>query len=230
MIMRRLLLVNLILVLVVFSVMPALAESGKISASIYGGWAFPLAGDAIKGRDGDSGPDSSSFDNTWTLGAEAAYRFPSGLSLGVGLGYLSLDANASRTSGGSEKDWSTLKLTPLYLLVKYDHPLAQKLSWYGEAGLAYAFASADEGEGMKAMAQAMGGSANASASDAPMLMLGTGLNYFFASPWSLNLGVRYWWGEFDTDLEVSGAGVVSKNKFDAQNFQILAGISYWFSL
>lgn len=219
-----------VLAMLVAAVMapPALAQ-GQMGIAAFGGWAFPLAGDPIEGRDGYDGPDSSSFKSTWTVGVEAYYGLPNGLIFGLGLQYLDLTAKASGPAGGGEVDFAKLTMTPIYLLVKYQQPVRAGLTWHVEGGLGYNLASISKSDGIHAMETALGESVSVDAKNKIMFLAGAGLDYFFQPNLSVGASVRYWYAEVDVDMSSATSGTLSKNTYSAQNVQVLVGLTFWFT-
>lgn len=211
------------------AVLPAAAQGPQLNVTLFGGYALPLASDAIIGRDGDSGPSSSSFSGGLAVGLETVYRFPVGVSVGLGVGYVGLDCDAAR-SGSGESEWASLRMIPLYVLGKYDHAIGKGFDWFGEAGLGYSFNNTLDGDGVKAVGTGMGSSSTLETSNSFMFLVGTGVKYNFAKGLAAQFGVRYWWTQADSDLVVAGMGTVSKNTFVAHNVQALLGMTYTFDL
>lgn len=209
---------------------PALAQGGKLGLGLVGGWAFPMASDAMTGRDGDSGPADSSFDGNWTLGAEAVYAWPSGLQLGVGVQYLSMTAEASRSAAGGKSDFADLDLTPVYALARWQYPVQTGLTGHFEAGLGYAFANADKDQAITSMESALGESVDVSTTGGLVGMVGAGADYYFCPSLSLGLNLRYWWASVDYDLSTSRLGDFSKGAFEADTLQTLLALTWWFQL
>ncbi len=57
-----------------------------------------------------------------------------------------------------------------------------------------------------------------------------GADWALAKDWSLGLGLRYLWMESDYEMKTSRLGVFDKGVFQADNLQVLLGITYWFGL
>jgi opacity protein-like surface antigen len=224
--MKRLRVIALMICLICFVSAPAWA-SGKVGLSILGGWAFSTAGDAMSGRDGDSGPADSSFKDNWTVGAEATYKFASGISLGVGVQHLSMTAEAAR-SGGSKNDFAKLNMTPVYALARYQYPVQNGFTGHVEAGLGLNLTSADKESALNNMESVLGQSVDISTSDSLAGFVGAGADYFFNPNLSLGLSLRYWWTKVDYDISASQLGNFSKGTFDGQNLQTLLNLTYWF--
>lgn len=206
---------------------PALGASCNFGISVLGGYAWPTKSDAMVGRDGYSGPASSSFDDTWTLGAEALYRLPVGLAFGLGMQYLKLTADAAR-SGHSETEFANLKLIPVYALGRYTHPIHSRLSGHLEVGLGYAFSDAGKEAGLHSMEAGIGQSITIDADNSFCAFVGLGADWSLTPAWSLALDLRYWWVESDFDLKASSLGTFDKGTFQADNFQALLSLTYWF--
>ncbi|MCB2228542.1 MAG: porin family protein [Desulfarculaceae bacterium] len=217
---------SLLLVIVLLTATPALAQ-GKAALSLFGGWATGTESNPIDGRDGDSGPNSSSMDSTWTVGGEAYYSFASGVEVGVGAQYLSFLTKAAR-SGRSEEDWSTINAVPVYLVGRYRLKLGQQFTWFGEGGVGYTFTSSDKEKGINDMQTGLGESVNLSTSDNAAYFLGTGVGYSLSDNWMLSLGARYWWLTVDSDLATGSLGTFSKTEYKLNNFQLLLGITWFF--
>ncbi len=206
---------------------PAWAAGGDFGLTLLGGYVHPTNSEAMAGRDGDSGPASSGFKDTWTLGAEAIYRLPQGLALGLGVQYLELTADAAR-QGNSETEFANLQLTPVYVLARYIHPVKSGLTGHLEAGLGYAFAKAGKEAGIEAMEAGIGESVSIDAKDNVCAFVGAGADWFFTPAWSLGLGLRYWWMESDYDMKTDRLGNIEKGAFQADNLQCLLSLTYWF--
>lgn len=206
---------------------PAFAAGGGFGVSLLGGWAWPTASDALSGRDGDSGPASSSLESTWTLGAEAAWQHASGFSFGVGVQYWKMVADAAR-SGNSETEFISMKTTPVYAVVRYTHPVEAGFSGHAEAGLGYAFTSGGKESGIHAMESGIGQTVDIDTDNGICAFLGAGVDYFFRPELSLGVGLRYWWMEVDYDLTTAGLGNIDKGVFNADNLQAIVSLTYWF--
>ncbi|MFH2125887.1 MAG: outer membrane beta-barrel protein [Pseudomonadota bacterium] len=224
--MNRQRMIALLVCLMCFASAPAWAD-GKVGLTLLGGWASPMAGEAMSGRDGDSGPADSSFKSNWTLGAEAAYKFASGFSLGIGVQHLSLTAEAAR-SGGSKADFAKLNMTPLYALARYQFPVETGFTGHFEAGLGINLTSADKESALDGMASALGQSVDISTSDDLAGFVGAGADYYFNPKLSMGLSLRYWWTRVEYDITASRLGNLSKGTFDGQNLQTLLSLTYWF--
>ncbi len=220
-----------VLVMLMMAVMapPALAQSGQMGLSAFGGWAIPLSSNPMEGRDGYDGPDASSFKSTWTVGIEAYYGLPNGLTFGLGLQYLDLTAKATGPDGGGEVDFAKLSMTPIYLLVKYQQPVRSGLTWHVEAGLGYNLASVSKSYGITDMETALGESISVDAKNKIMFLAGAGLDYFFQPNVSVGASLRYWYSKVDVDMTGATSGVLSRNTYNAQNIQVLVGVTFWFS-
>jgi hypothetical protein len=169
---------------------PALAAEGRFGASLTGGWAWSTESDALDGRDGDSGPASSSFDSTWTLGGEAFWWHSKGFSFGLGIHYWEMVAQAAR-SGGSENDFLSVETIPVYALVRYTQPVEKGVSWHAEAGAGYAFIDGGKEQGLSAMEAGIGQNINLDTDNSFCMFLGVGADYFFNSRTSLGLNLRH---------------------------------------
>lgn len=206
---------------------PVWAAGGDFGLTLLGGYIHPTNSDALAGRDGDSGPASSSYKDTWALGAEAVYRLPQGLALGLGVQYLKLTADAARR-GNSETEFANLQLTPVYALARYTYPVKSGLTGHLEAGLGYAFAKAGKEAGIEAMEAGIGESVSIDAKDNVCGFVGAGADWYFTPAWSLGLGLRYWWMESDYDMKTDRLGTIEKGAFQADNLQCLVSLTYWF--
>jgi opacity protein-like surface antigen len=223
--MRRLCIIAFITCLICFASTAAWAN-GKVGLSIMGGWAYSTAGDAMSGRDGDPGPADSSFQDNWTIGAEATYKFASGLILGIGIQHLTMTAEAAR-SGENKDDFAKLKMTPIYALARYQYPVQTGFTGHVEAGLGFNLTSADKENALHNMETVLGQSIDSSTSDSLAGFVGAGVGYYFKSNLSLGLSLRYWWTKVDYDISASRMGNFSKGTFDGQNLQTLLNLTYW---
>lgn len=226
--MKKGLLVSLVLGLLVLMAAPAWAE-GNFGVRVLGGYAFPTAGgDAMMGRDGYSGPEDSDFKNNWTAGIEGLYAFSGGLQLGIGVQYLPLTAEASRSAGGTKEDFLTLKSTAIYALARYQYPVQTGFTGHFEAGLGYNMTSVDNEQAINAMGSSLGASLDTDTENAVMALIGAGVDYYFNPALSLGLSARYWWSEVDYTVTASGYGDIIKGELDAHNIQAVISLSYWF--
>ncbi|MCB2188405.1 MAG: outer membrane beta-barrel protein [Deltaproteobacteria bacterium] len=205
----------------------ASAASGAVGVSLLGGYAWSTSSDAMEGRDGYSGPYSSSFDDTWTGGAEATYRLPMGLSFGLGVQYLKLTADAARR-GRSETDYANVQLAPLYAVARYTYPVNSGITGHVEGGLGYAFASAGKESGLDSMQAGLGENVDIDADNTFCGFVGAGADWFFTPQWSLGLGLRYWWLEPDYEIKAGNYGTIDKGTFQADNLQALVSVTFWF--
>lgn len=204
------------------------AGGGSMGLTLLGGYAWPTASDAMSGRDGYSGPASSSFKDAGAFGAEAVYRLPVGLAFGVGLQYFKLTADAARR-GNSETDFANLKSLPVYALARYTLPIQGRLSGHLEAGLGYAFNDAGKESGIEAMEAGLGQSVSIEAKNGVCGFVGAGADWSLSPSWSLGLGLRYWWLQSDYEMKTAGLGTFEKGTFQADNLQALLSLTYWFS-
>lgn len=225
--MKQLRIISLVACLICLASAPAWA-GGKVGLSLLGGWAFSTANDAMSGRDGDGGPEDSSFKDNWTLGAEAVYKFESGLSLGIGVQHLNLTAEAARGGGGSKSDFAKLNMTPIYALARYQYPVQTGFTGHFEAGLGVNLTSADKESALNTMESGINQSIDISTKDSLAGFIGAGADYYFNPNLSLGLSLRYWWTKVDYEIKASRLGTFSKGTFDGQNLQTLLSLTYWF--
>jgi outer membrane protein W len=226
--MKQFRIITIVACLMCFASSPAWA-GGQVGLSLLGGWAFSTASDAMSGRDGDGGPEDSSFKDNRTLGVEAVYKFESGLILGIGVQHLNLTAEAARGGGGGSKsDFAKLNMTPVYALARYQYPVQTGFTGHFEAGLGVNLSSADKESALSTMEAGIGQSIDISTKDSLAGFIGAGADYYFNPNLSLGLSLRYWWTKVDYEIKASRLGTFSKGTFDGQNLQTLLSLTYWF--
>lgn len=215
-------------VLVFMAISPALAFNENFGATLLGGHAWSTESDVLEGRDGYTGPVSSSFESAWTLGAEGFWRPSPTVSIGLGLQHWDMTAEAARTGGGSESDFISVSSTPVYAFIRYMKPLEKGLTWHAEAGLGFAFNDGSGESGLNTMAAATGQAIDVEADNGPCFFLGLGADYFFNPRVNLGISLRHWWLAEDYDLTGSTLGTFQKGEFDARNLQLLFSLTFWF--
>lgn len=205
----------------------AAAQESRFGVSVLGGGAWATDSDPLEGRDGYTGPASSSFDGTWTLGAEALWQYRPGICFGLGVQHWKMTAQAART-GGSERDFLSVKATPVYALVRFLAPLAGGISWHAEAGAGVSFNSSDKEASLYAMETGLGEPVDLDMDNAFSFFLGVGADYFFTPSTSLGLSLRHWWTEADYDLSSASLGAIERGSISGDNFQALITVTWWF--
>jgi len=201
-----------------------------LSIGINGGGFITTADEAIEDE------PSSDFDDGAVYGGHVGYTFPGGFTLKMSIQHfetdLGLDIEEEGVSVGAEI--GTLKMTPLVFLLGYQGVPnnGTGFGWHVDAGGGIAFVDFDKSSLMSKGEDLLDVELSINTDNAAIFMIGCGLDYFFTRNISVNLDGRFLVGIVDADVELYDPeleeSISETNEFNPTNFQILAGISYWF--
>lgn len=218
---KKLKLVGFAMVVLIMTVSPVFAESGKFSIGVIGGWAGSVTDEAVEGF-----PETE-FKSSGVYGGSIMYRFPRGFALELCVEHLSMDLEELGENFG------TLKMTPVMLLFKYQG-MPQKgtgLTGHVDIGGGISLNSFDKGPFVTDLEKTYGVKFDIETDNSFVFELGAGVDYFFTKNISTNLDGRFLLGNVGTSWKGSGPGgtvTLDIDKFYASNFQVLLGVRYWF--
>jgi len=215
---KKLNLVGFVVIVLLLTVNPALAESetGKFSIGVFGGRAYSIVDNAAEGAY-STYPDTE-FKDGKVYGGSIMYRFPSELALELSVERFSMDLEESGVKFG------TLNMTPVIFLLKVQSMPegGTGLTGHVDIGVGKSFNSFDKGQFIADLENTYGVEFNIDTASSFIFELGAGADLFFTKNISVNLDGRLLLGNVDT----SGWGF-DLETFHVSNFQILFGIRYW---
>ena len=222
MIVKKIKLILWIGIFFLFVSAPAFAASGNFSLGVYGGWAWGIADEAVRGF------PHTEFEEAPVYGGSLLYRFPGGFTLGVSVDHLEMDLKEHGANFGK------IKMTPVMFNILYQGmPYGGRgLTGHGGIGLGINFNSFDKGPFITDVERADGVNYSIDTDEGFVFSIGGGVDYFFTPRISMNLDGRFLWGTIDTSWRVSGPGgsaqLTDIDRFNIHNFQILLGLRAWF--
>jgi len=198
---------------------PAAAQDwggpGAISIGGFGGWSFPVSGDA------EEDVDNTEFDNQFTAGGGIMYRFPFGLALEVDAQYLNFDYKINGTEAGG------LTQVPVMFWVSYQGKVDMGLTAHGGVGVGVNFTSFDDD--VSYLDQNGDPVDKVDPDTGVVLGVKGGLDYFFTPEFSIYLDGRFLYSKVDfreSFLDVDGL----EGTFNGHSISVVLGLRYWFNL
>ncbi len=183
---------------------PSLAIGGDV------GSVFSITSEAVDGY------EDTEWDGGSTYGAHIYYRFPNGLTLGGSISRFTMELSELDAELGEIEVTSTLALIGYQGMPEKESGLTGHMFF----GLGITQSDFEVGGDLAGL------DLNVDVDDSIAAELRGGLDYFFTKNISLNLDANLFIG--DADSTWTGPGGSFEDKFLLSNFQVLAGINFWF--
>jgi outer membrane protein W len=213
---------HLFLIIIIIMASPLTAQAGDISIGLFGGGAWSIVSEAVKGF-----PETE-FKSSPVYGVSLLYRFPNGIALELCAKNLEMELEETGNKFGK------LKMTPVLFLLKFQgKPISGSgLSGHFDLGGGINFTSFEKGGLVTDLERAYGVQYTIDTDNNFVFETGGGFDYFFTKNISINLDIRLMVGNVDTTWKASGGGGSTTlndiDTFQISNIQGLLGLRFWF--